>query len=271
MTKLGVRIPVRTALRAAVATVSTVAAVAALSLVPGGAAVGAPPPLTMTVTLSSDAAVLHDGVVDVVAWTTCSTGLTAYEFDVSVSQGGSFGSTIQRTSGVVPCDDTAHRSVVRVPADIGAFVPGAATISAYFSGNNGGGDIEATDEVTVPLRQAWQPAIVQIRDRAIRLDAAHAVRVVFWYRCAAKYQAYELDVTVSQDSSASAVTVLGPPAVVDCDGTRHKMVKTLPSPSVRFHRGPADISVFLGLYDTVEDHDADVSANTTVRLLRPLA
>ena len=270
MTKLGVRAPVRTALRAGVATVSTVAAVAALSLVPGGSAVGAPPPLTMTVTLSTDPAVLQDGAVDVVAWTTCSTGLTAFEFDISVSQGGSFGSTIQRTRDVVPCDDTAHRSVVRVPADIGAFVPGAATISAYFSGNNGGGDIEATDEVTVPLRQAWRPAIVQIRDRPIRLDAAHAVRVVFWYRCAAKYQAFELDVGVRQGSSFSGVTVLAPPAVVTCDGTRHKMVKTLASPSVRFHRGPAVISVFLGLFDTVEGHDADVEAEATVRLLRPL-
>jgi hypothetical protein len=271
MRKLAVCVPVRTALKAGVAIVSTVAAVSALSLVPGGAADGATSPLTMTVTLSTEPAILQGGAVNVVAWTTCSTGLTAYEFDVSVSQGGSFGSTIQRTRDVVPCDDTAHRSVVRVPADIGAFVAGAATISAYFSGNNGGGDIEATDEVTVPLRPVWRPATVHVRDRPIRLDAAHAVRVVFWYRCAAKYQAFELDVSVTQGDSASALTVLGPPAVVTCDGTRHRMVKTLASPEVRFHRGPAVISVFLGLYDTVQDHDADVSDEATVWLMRPLA
>lgn len=254
--------------------VATIAAAISLLQVPGTAspAAGSPAVPTLSVELSPDPARLNDGAVKVVAWTVCSPGLTAFELDLSVNQGSSFGSQSQLFRDVVPCDGVRHRTSMTVAPDIGSFGPGPATLSAYLAANeNGGGDIEATDEVTVPLRQVWQPAVVQISERPIRITPAGSVRVVFWYRCLPKYQPYELDVGASQDSVNGSSQAIAPPPVVTCDGTRHKMVQRIVPSSGSFHRGPAQIAVFLGLYDTVEDHDADVNQETTVRLFRRLS
>lgn len=231
---------------------------------PADAAATAP---TLTVELKPDVAKFDEGVVEVVAWTTCSPGLTAFELDLSVNQGSSSGTQSMLFAGVVPCDGVAHETRMRISAQIGTFEPGPATLSAYLAANQGGGgDIEATDEAEVALRQVWHPAIVQIRDRPVRIAADGSVRIVFWYRCLAKYDAYALNVDVFQDDVYAPYEKLTPPAVVTCDGTRHRWARNLAPTSGSFHRGLADVGVFIGLYDTVEDHDADLNEAATLRL-----
>ena len=222
---------------------------------------------TLTVELKPDVARMDDGIVEVIAWTTCSPGLTAFELDLSVNQGSSFGSQSMLFSGVVPCDGLRHETRMSISAETGRFEPGPATLSAYLAANQGGGgDIEATDEANVTLRQIWHPAIVQIRERPTRISPDGSVRVVFWYRCLAKYNAYALNVGVFQDDVYASYEKYTPPAVVTCDGTRHRWARNLAPTSGSFHQGLAVVGVFIGLYDTVEDHDADLNEDVTLRL-----
>ena len=154
----------------------------------------------MSVQLARWPAVLRaDGDVVVTAWTTCPVGLTAFEFDVSVVQGASYGSTVNLERDVVPCDGVRHRHKVVVEPALGSFAAGDATINAYLSGNDGQhGDTEAYDETGVAIREAGHGPVAWIArvSRPVAADGSVWIRV--WARCDSDQQAFELDIDVVQ-------------------------------------------------------------------------
>lgn len=211
-----------------------------------------------------------DGGVDVVAWTRCATGLNAFEFGVSVTQSGRFGTVIRQGPAVVPCDGVAHRSDLTVHADAGTFVRGPARLDAFLSANDPqDGDIDVTDTAQVFVRRAWSPAVVRLRHRPAPLGSDGAVRIVLWSRCQPWFQAFELDLGVSQAGAGGSSTALGPEPVVRCDGAWHRTVKRVFPDAGSFTPGPADVSVFIGFYDPRTDHDLEATDTATVRLYRP--
>jgi hypothetical protein len=80
--------------------------------------------------------------------------LSAFELDVSVSQGTGFGSVSRLAPPViVPCDARWHRITVSVPADVGgSFTTGSAIIDVFLGVYDPtAGDLEARDSSTVRL------------------------------------------------------------------------------------------------------------------------
>jgi hypothetical protein len=123
---------------------------AVLFIAPPSAA--APEPLVIRV-MKGQTALMPDGRVLVPIRARCYPPLDAFEIDVSVAQGTSFGSTILGQAGAPPCDGRWHRTVVTVAAETGGFVAGTATVGSFigaFDPNDG--DLDATDDVTVKLK-----------------------------------------------------------------------------------------------------------------------
>ena len=109
-------------------------------------------------------------------------------------------------------------------------------------------------------------ASVRITDRPAVLRADGGVRVVIAARCDPSLQAFELDVSVAQYQASGSLSRLAPPAVVVCDGLRHRQRVVVYPSTGAFAPGNATVSVFLGLYDPQADRDLarDDTATVTV-------
>jgi hypothetical protein len=220
----------------------------------------------MSIEIARWPAVLRsDGRIAVTAWTRCPVGLTAFEFDITIGQGSSYGSNLKLVRDAVPCDGVRHQYRVLVEPALGSFTTGEASISAYLSGNDGQhGDTEAYDEAIVAVRDAGTGPVAWIArvPRPVAADGTVWIRV--WARCDSDQQAFELDIDVVQGDAYGPVMRLAPPAVVLCDGTRHRTsvhVRALDGAS--FTSGPAQVGMFLGVFDN-ELGDFDLSDQTTL-------
>jgi hypothetical protein len=126
-------------------------ALAAFLLIPPPSA-AAPEPLVIQV-MKGQTALMPDGTVFVPIRARCYPPLDAFEIDVSVNQGTSFGSTILGQAEAPPCDGRWHRIAVTVAAETGGFAAGPATIGSFIGAfDPRDGDVDATDDVTVKLK-----------------------------------------------------------------------------------------------------------------------
>jgi len=108
-------------------------------------------------------------------------------------------------------------------------------------------------------------ASVRIVDRPAVLRADGGVRVTIAAKCDATLQAFELDLSVAQYQASGFVSRLAPPAVVLCDGSRHRQRVIVYPSSGTFASGNARVSVFVGFYDP--QVDADLSREDTATVL----
>jgi hypothetical protein len=106
---------------------------------------------------------------------------------------------------------------------------------------------------------------VDILQRQVRLDSGGVVVVPLRARCTPKLDAFELDVAVNQRSRFGS-TISIDAGVPTCDGQWHRTTVRVRAEEGRFHAGWADVGVYLGAYDTVEDHDTDATDDVSVRL-----
>jgi hypothetical protein len=82
----------------------------------------------------------------------CRPPLDAFELDVSVRQGATFGSVVLLGTEFPPCDGRWHQITVSVAPDAGSFVSGVATVDASLSAFHPvEGDLIVFDTVTVRL------------------------------------------------------------------------------------------------------------------------
>ena len=90
-----------------------------------------------------------DGIAPITVSTTCQSGQQAFELDVSIHQGSSFGSTTLTGSAIPPCDGSPHRVRVLV-ARRRVVRPGDATVDVFLGVfDQVRGDLEATASVSV--------------------------------------------------------------------------------------------------------------------------
>ena len=103
--------------------------------------------------------------------------------------------------------------------------------------------------------ESMATASVRIVDRPALLRADGGVRLAIAARCDPRLQAFELDVSVAQYQVSGFLFRLAPPAVVLCDGFRHRQRVVVYPSSGTFAPGRADVSVFVGFYDPQQDED----------------
>ena len=94
-----------------------------------------------------------DGTVSVPLRARCSRPLDAFEVDVSVRQGSTFGSVSLIGAEFPACTGRWQRTTLTVPAEAGTFGPGPATVDAFLGAFDpvGGSDLAAEDTATVRL------------------------------------------------------------------------------------------------------------------------
>jgi len=135
--------------------VAGVLVLAMLALVPATEAVAAPAGgTTLDVRIMASQVELNpDGTVSVPLRARCSTRLDAFEVDVSVAQGGTFGSEILIGTPYPVCDGRWQRTTVTVSADTGTFGAGQASIGVFLGAYDpiADADLEAVDTATVRL------------------------------------------------------------------------------------------------------------------------
>lgn len=110
------------------------------------------------VRVADKASILRDGTVRIRLWSKCPSTYQPFELSVSVTQRDAVGYvTRMRPPDVVICDDTVHRTIVRVPPETGTFHRGWAKVFAniQFYDTEAGSDTEASTERIVRL---WQRA-----------------------------------------------------------------------------------------------------------------
>jgi hypothetical protein len=96
-------------------------------------------------------------------------------------------------------------------------------------------------------------ASVRIVDRPAVLRADGGVRLLIAAKCDSRLQAFELDVSVAQYQASGSLFRLAPPAVVVCDGFRHRQRVIVYPSTGTFGAGNARVSIFVGFYDPQED------------------
>ena len=137
-----------------------VLAVLALVPVTASAAVAAPQPAvradatTLEVRIMAGQVELNaDGTVSVPLRAKCSPRLDAFELDVSVGQGSTFGSVILIGTEFPACTGRWQRTTVTVSADAGTFGPGPANVSAFLGAYDpvADSDLAAENAVSVTL------------------------------------------------------------------------------------------------------------------------
>ena len=161
-----------------------------------------------------------DGIAPITVSTTCQLGQQAFELDVSIHQGGVFGSTTLTGSAIPPCDGAPHRVRVLVAPDVGSFVPGDATVDVFLGVfDQVRGDLEATASVSVELleppacrvRNVQQDTWFATPDGSALEDAISAAspgeRLNVFGTCVGNF-AIDRDLTVSGSHVASNPTTL---------------------------------------------------------------
>lgn len=123
---------------------------------PVGARISTAKPPAAVIISERLARIGRDGSVPVKAWARCNPGLQAFEFDASVLQGSTFGSTtLIGPPDVVVCDGLWHAIVVKVLPESGSFRFGRATVDVFLGVfDPSDGDLEARDSATVLLFSA---------------------------------------------------------------------------------------------------------------------
>jgi hypothetical protein len=94
-----------------------------------------------------------DGTVSVPLRVRCSPPLDAFELDVSVLQGSTFGSVNLIGTEFPVCNGRWQRTTLTVSPEAGAFGPGPATVGAFLGAFDpvAGSDVSAEDSVTITL------------------------------------------------------------------------------------------------------------------------
>lgn len=108
---------------------------------------------------------------------------------------------------------------------------------------------------TATAQEASPSASVRIVDRPAILRADGGVRLAVAAKCDATLQAFELDASLTQYQASGFLLRLAPPAVVVCDGSRHRNKVIVYPSSGSFVTGTAKASVFVGFYDPQQDRD----------------
>jgi hypothetical protein len=128
---------------------------AMLALVPATEAVAAPAGgTTLDVRIVAAQVELNaDGTVSVPLRARCSTRLDAFEVDVSVTQGGTFGAVNLIGTPFPVCNGRWQRTTLTVSAEAGTFGPGPASVGVFLGAFDSvaGVDLAAEDTAAVRL------------------------------------------------------------------------------------------------------------------------
>ena len=111
-------------------------------------------------------------------------------------------------------------------------------------------------------------ASVRIVHRPAELTADGGVKLALTAKCDTGLQAFELDVSVSQAQASGSLFRLAPPAVVVCDGFRHRQTVIVYPSTGTFATGVATVSVFIGFYDPQQDQDLAGEDSATVKVVQ---
>jgi hypothetical protein len=127
--------------------------VAALVVGPATSAAAAPERVPVVHIVAGQVELEADGTVSVPLRVRCSPPLDAFELDVSVAQGTTFGSLSQIGTPFPACTGRWERITLSVAAETGTFSPGAATVAVFIGifDPATGGDLSAEDSVSVTL------------------------------------------------------------------------------------------------------------------------
>ena len=122
-------------------------------LVPTAHALAAPDDPVRVQVLRTSGFLRSDGRVGISVRGNCDPGLQAFELDISLRQGDTFGSVPIVQVGVVPCDDQWHNVRVKVTPETGRFVHGSVHVDVFFGvfDPNQGPDLVDTASTTVRI------------------------------------------------------------------------------------------------------------------------
>ena len=108
---------------------------------------------------------------------------------------------------------------------------------------------------------------VELSARPAALNGDGSVSVVGWLRCAPDLYSFEYSVGVRQ-KKAFGSAFESQRAVLPCDGTRHRFVINASPDEGRFRPGPAEIGIYIGLYNAANDADLAIEDAVSTRLYR---
>jgi hypothetical protein len=127
--------------------------VAALVVGPAASVAAAPDRVPVVHIVAGQVELEADGTVSVPLRVRCSPPLYAFELDVSVVQGSTFGSLTQIGTPFPACTGRWERITVSVAAETGTFSPGPATVSVFIGiyDPDADSDLSAEDSASVTL------------------------------------------------------------------------------------------------------------------------
>lgn len=124
----------------------------------------------------------------------------------------------------------------------------------------------STVVIGAPAAAAASPTIeFQIVEARTELRPSGLVAVGVRARCSPTLDAFEVDVGVRQPNAFGSVTRIGERYPV-CDGTWQRNTFYVRPESGRFRHGFATVDLYLGAYDTVNDHDVEATDTARVRI-----
>ncbi|HEX5017196.1 MAG TPA: hypothetical protein VFX15_06385 [Actinomycetes bacterium] len=111
-------------------------------------------------------------------------------------------------------------------------------------------------------------AKVRVVERPAVLRDDGGVRVIVAATCDARLQAFEMGVSITQYQAAGFLLKQAPPAVVQCDGLRHRQRVVAYPDEGAFSAGRANVSLYVGFYDPAQDRDLARRDSATVAVVQ---
>ena len=105
---------------------------------------------------------------------------------------------------------------------------------------------------------------VQLSHAPATVNADGSVSVVGWLRCTPDLYTFEYSVDITQQGASGLAFLSG--ANLPCDGARHRFVIDVLPYQGTFQPGPADIGIYIGLYDAANDADLEARDTVSTRL-----
>ena len=124
----------------------------------------------------------------------------------------------------------------------------------------------STIVIGAPASAAASPTIeFQVVEARTELRPSGLVAVGVRARCSPTLDAFEVNVGVRQPNAQGSVTRIGERYPI-CNGAWHRNTFFVRPSSGAFHHGVATVDIYLGAYDTVNDHDVEATDTARVRL-----
>ena len=116
-----------------------------------------------------------------------------------------------------------------------------------------------------PAAAATPTIEFQVVEARTELRPSGLVAVAVRARCSPTLDAFEVNVGVRQPNAQGSVSRIGERYPL-CNGTWQRNTIFVRPTSGRFHHGVATVDIYLGAYDTENDHDVEATDTSRVRI-----